>query len=707
MRRDIDEVWICVLDLIETGFDALHIVHIFHCALLAGGDDKTLLIRHERNLGAFLFRGCDGQRKEHIRFDVDERAKTGVLAEIAASIFVARRSVFDFAHRIKPNERSAHSVAPETRSFHARANGAGFAAMLVHDDLGLLSCRAETAADEVDLGFHDREIILRSALQHKPRTKRGKIRNTCDVEENILGQPCREPGENFLGLPALPLEIYDVGLHEHRTAVAEDRHRLGRKSKVRKVFHLEAESLRRRLEEVAVAGGALRIELKILDAAILENDELDVLAPHIDDDVGIFVELQGGFGVRHGLDERDVRFQNIFQNIFRVARGGDTENFHFCVLLLKLAAKVFEHLDGVLNRIAVRELVGFAEDVAIFVKKNGFRRRGPAIDADETADGLAALEGRRNKFFAAIFLVEGGKFIRALHQTRAAGFGLLFLASEFDVMDELVESLVTTDTIFFALPKFDGTKGGKILSVLRNLDEFFRLRAFGDFDFAFLPHAGNVSLPSLAHPADETVGAAQEQNMRTERVPAGEHAEILQNNCIKQRGHQLIGRRSNLLQAVDVRLSKHPALPRHFVQLDAVIALVPELLGGDFELRVNFVDHRARAAGALIVHRRDFLLAAAFVIILEDDDFGVLSAEFDDRINFRVHLLDGKRDGGNLLHEFRADQISKHTSAGTRHEHAGVVLIDSDLRFDAPQKLERFLGLLGLVPLIVLPPYLV
>ena len=51
---------------------------------------------------------------------------------------------------------------------------------------GCFSRRAEAAADEIDFGFYDGEIVLRAALQHEARAERGKVRNAGDVEENVL-----------------------------------------------------------------------------------------------------------------------------------------------------------------------------------------------------------------------------------------------------------------------------------------------------------------------------------------------------------------------------------------------------------------------------------------------------------------------------------------------------------------------------------------
>ena len=139
------------------------------------------------------------------------------------------------------------------------------------------------------------------------------------------------------------------------------------------------------------------------------------------------------------------------------------------------------------------------------------------------------------------------------------------------------------------------------------------------------------------------------------------------------------------------------------MQLDAVVALLAEFLDRDFQLAVDLIDHRASAAGALVVHRRDFFLAAAFVVVLEDDDLGVLPAQLDDGIHLRMLLLHRERHRRHFLHKFRADQLGQHAAARPGDEHACVAAVHTDFRLDAAQKFEGLLGLLGLVALVILP----
>ena len=136
-------------------------------------------------------------------------------------------------------------------------------------------------------------------------------------------------------------------------------------------LHLHAEAFGRRLQEISVAGRALRIQLEILHAAVLQNDQLDVLPANVDDDVRIFIKLQRRFGVRDGLHQRDIGVQHIFQDVLRVAGGAYAQHFELCTLRFHLLAQVLEHLNRVLDRVAVRELIGLAEDVAVLVEQHG------------------------------------------------------------------------------------------------------------------------------------------------------------------------------------------------------------------------------------------------------------------------------------------------------------------------------------------------
>ena len=107
------------------------------------------------------------------------------------------------------------------------------------------------------------------------------------------------------------------------------------------------------------------------------------------------------------------------------------------------------------------------------------------------------------------------------------------------------------------------------------------------------------------------------------------------------------------------------------------------MIGRDLQLGDDLVDDGACAAGAFVIHAGNLLLAPAAGVFLEDDDLCVLPAEFDDRIHLGVKLLDGERDGVDLLHELCADQLGQAVAARTGDEDAGVAGSDAKLALHA------------------------
>ena len=143
------------------------------------------------------------------------------------------------------------------------------------------------------------------------------------------------------------------------------------------------------------------------------------------------------------------------------------------------------------------------------------------------------------------------------------------------------------------------------------------------------------------------------------------------------------------------------------MQLEADVAHLAKLLGGDAQLGVDFVNHGTRAARALIVHRGDFLFPAGRGIFLEDDDLGVLPAQLDHRTALRVELLHGQRNGIHFLHEFRADQRRDAAPAAACNEDTCKAVGDSYFALHPFQEFENLLRLLGIVALIIPPEDLV
>ena len=255
--------------------------------------------------------------------------------------------------------------------------------------------------------------------------------------------------------------------------------------------------------------------------------------------------------------------------------------------------------------------------------------------------------------------------------------------------------------------EFDRPERGEVLGVLGHPDQIPGVVAVRQRRLALLPDLGDVLLPGLDHPADVGVRSAEQQDVRQQRVAAGEHRQVLPDDRVEQRRHQLIRRHAHLLQAVDVGLGEHAAFAGDRVDLDARVPHVGKLVARDLQLRVDLVDDGARPAGALVVHRRDLLLLARLGVFFEDDDLGVLATELDDRTGLRIELLHCQADRVDFLDELRPDPRCDPPAPGAGDEDPEPVRGNREVRFDPRQELEDLLRLLGVVTLVIAPQDLV
>lgn len=101
----------------------------------------------------------------------------------------------------------------------------------------------------------------------------------------------------------------------------------------------------------------MRVELEVLHVAVLQDNEFDILTAHVDDHMWVVIELERGFGVCDRLNQCHIGVENITQDTLRISRGAHSKNFKRCTWTFNLLAQLGEHVNGVLNGIAVGELI--------------------------------------------------------------------------------------------------------------------------------------------------------------------------------------------------------------------------------------------------------------------------------------------------------------------------------------------------------------
>jgi hypothetical protein len=189
-----------------------------------------------------------------------------------------------------------------------------------------------------------------------------------------------------------------------------------------------------------------------------------------------------------------------------------------------------------------------------------------------------------------------------------------------------------------------------------------------------------------------------------QRIAAREHRQVLHDDRVGQRVHDLQRRDAALDQVDDVGLGEHAAFGGDVVQLRVVEADLHDLFIGEADLDHALVDGGAGARRALVVHRGDGGLAAGLLVLLEDDDLGVLTAQLADRADVGVQGLDRQGDRVDLLHELRPDVGADRGAARAGDEGADLVVTQvRERRSDPFEKSQDELGLLRLMPEVVAP----
>ena len=194
----------------------------------------------------------------------------------------------------------------------------------------------DAGGDEIALGLDHRQVVVRAALQQERSSEAAQVRLLDHVQPDVLGQDLCQACHDLVRLPAQLLEVRDVLLQEDGAAVVEGGGPLGPKGQLRELGDVEPEASGGALEKVAIAGRALGVQLEVLHPAVLHDDDFDVLAAHISDDVHVGVVAQGRLRVGHRLRYGDVGAQGLLHDVLGVAGGARAPNANAGALALHL-----------------------------------------------------------------------------------------------------------------------------------------------------------------------------------------------------------------------------------------------------------------------------------------------------------------------------------------------------------------------------------
>ena len=351
--------------------------------------------------------------------------------------FVVGRLVLEIDRGIEADEPGGSSTLHHAQSLHGGADGACFAAVRMHVDLGV----RDALPDVIDLRFDRCQVVLRAPLKDELAPERGHARHADDVLPDVLRENLRETGEELFFAEAFLLEVHAVGVEKDRTAVAEAGGQLGLECRLCVLGDWQAELVGHRLKQHAVAGGALVGQLEGLDVTVLHEQDLDVLAPDVADHVDVAEVVGGTHHVRDRLDDVDVGTNALLEHVCCVTGCAKAKDFDLGTLGAHAAPELAEELLAVLNGVALRKGVRLHQDFALFAEQDGFGGSASSVEADDRSHRLGfdlRLDEHRNVIRAQelleLQLVTSERRARSLPKTLLAPLG--------DVTTQALEALV-------------------------------------------------------------------------------------------------------------------------------------------------------------------------------------------------------------------------------------------------------------------------
>ena len=144
------------------------------------------------------------------------------------------------------------------------------------------------------------------------------------------------------------------------------------------------------LQEVAVARRALRIELEVFYAPVLQDDQLDVLPAHVADHVGMGIKVQRRLGVRHRFYDGRIGVEHVSAECPWRSRWCPCPESSASRLVLRPARAGCANMSmRVFDGVALGKLVALHQDVLVFIEQHGLGRSRAAVDAHEAFHHLA------------------------------------------------------------------------------------------------------------------------------------------------------------------------------------------------------------------------------------------------------------------------------------------------------------------------------
>ena len=163
----------------------------------------------------------------------------------------------------------------------------------------------------------------------------------------------------------------------------------------------------------------------------------------------------------------------------------------------------------------------------------------------------------------------------------------------------------------------------------------------------------------LPEPLQKVQRAAQKEHRTLDAPPLREARDRLIDDRLQDGGGDVRLARPLVEEGLDIRLREHAAAGSDGIDALRLEGELVELRYSDIEKGRHLVDERTRAARAASVH-------ALFGAARDEDDLGVLAAQFHRGIRIRIEAADGAEGSLHLLHEADLPALRKPEARRTR-----------------------------------------
>ncbi len=434
------------------------------------------------------------------------------------------------------------------------------------------------------------------------------------------------------------------------------------------IAHVGAHGLGEGLQERTTARRAGLVDRDRVDGAVADLQELHVLTADVDDAGDAGADLGSGAEVGHRLDLALVGVQRGLDQLFAVA--GDARAADEGALGQRpddLAGDV--HRGG--DRVALVRPVGREDDRALGVQHHRLDGGRAGVDAqpDRPTDpgeialghiggGVPALE-----LGALLFVGEQRTHGPRHHRDLVGGVQL---------GGEVAQAECG------ALRREGGAQCHVELAVLGS-------------DVA-IDVVAERALEGGAQLGQEVQGAAEEDDLAADRVPAGKPGDGLGGDRLEDRGGDVLVGGALVEQRLHIGLGEDAAARGDRVEVGVVGREGVQAGGVHLEQGRHLVDEGARAAGAGAVHT----LLGHWVQV---GDLGVLAAEFDDDVDLGVEPLDGVGGRDHLLDELDAHDLRHTQPAGAGHRDLDQPIREGGL--DVAEQFGELTAHIGVVAAVV------